>query len=141
MKSAIGQRGRHAGLSTTPFLAANVGGTPARVASMFRRPRTVPHGFSIAFVWLATTGVAIAAPAASKWSLLPQPAEVRLARSGVVKIAALSFSRTKVAMANSAFIAKRSGGGPADSPPAKLLRLCVGETQRDPHPSRCARRC
>ena len=31
--------------------------------------------------------MAIAAPAASTWSLLPQPADVRLARSGVVKIA------------------------------------------------------
>ena len=42
---------------------------------------------AIAFVWLATTGMAIAAPAASTWSLLPQPADVRLAPSGVVKIA------------------------------------------------------
>ena len=87
MKSAIGQRGRHAGLSTTPFLAANVGGKPARVASMFRRPRTVPHGFSIAFVWLAATGMAIAASATSAWSLLPLPADVRAAPSGVVEIA------------------------------------------------------
>jgi hexosaminidase len=31
--------------------------------------------------------MAIAAPAASTWSLLPQPADVRLARSGAVKIA------------------------------------------------------
>ena len=54
---------------------------------MFRRLGTVPAGFAIAFVWLATTGMAIAAPAASTWSLLPQPADVRLAPSGVVKIA------------------------------------------------------
>jgi hypothetical protein len=61
MKSAIGHRGRHAGVSTTPFLAADVGGTPARVALMFRRPGTVQHGLSIAFVWLAATGMAIGA--------------------------------------------------------------------------------
>src|SRR5438445_7906673 len=67
-----------------PFLATI--GTVARVAMMFRRREMVPHGFAIAFVWLATTGMAIAAPAASTWSLLPQPADVRLAPSGVVKI-------------------------------------------------------
>ena len=49
------------------------------------RPGTMPAGFAIAFVWLATTGMAIEAPA-STWSLLPQPADVRLAPSGVVKI-------------------------------------------------------
>jgi hexosaminidase len=69
-----------------PFLAANVGGTPTRVALMFRRPEMVPHGFAVAFVWLATTGMASVAPAAPTWSLLPQPADVRLAPSGVVKI-------------------------------------------------------
>ncbi|HWX32916.1 MAG TPA: family 20 glycosylhydrolase [Steroidobacteraceae bacterium] len=48
----------------------------------------VRHGFAIAVVWFATVGVAIAAPTASTtWSLLPQPVHVRLARSGVVKIA------------------------------------------------------
>jgi len=41
----------------------------------------------IAVVWLTTTEMATAAPAVSTWSLLPQPADVRLARSGVVKIA------------------------------------------------------
>jgi len=87
MKSAIGHRGRHAGISTTPFLAADVGGTPARVALMFRRPGTVQHGLSIAFVWLAATGMAIAASATSTWSLLPLPADVRPAPSGVVEIA------------------------------------------------------
>jgi hexosaminidase len=40
----------------------------------------------MAFLWLATTGAAISAPAASAWSLLPQPAAARLAPSGVVKI-------------------------------------------------------
>src|ERR1700730_2192447 len=87
MKSAIGQRGRHVGLSTSPFLAANVRGKPSRVASMSRRRRTVPHGFSIAFMWLAATGMAIAASATSAWSLLPLPADVRAAPSGVVEIA------------------------------------------------------
>ena len=47
----------------------------------------LPRGFATAVAWLATTGIAIAAPAASTWSLLPQPADVRLAPSGVVKIA------------------------------------------------------
>ena len=44
----------------------------------------------MASVWLATclaaTGLATAAPATPAWSLLPQPANVRLAGSGVVKI-------------------------------------------------------
>ena len=42
---------------------------------------------AIALVWLTTTPMATAAGAASSWSLLPQPADVRLAPSGVVKIA------------------------------------------------------
>ena len=91
---AIGHRGRQAGVSRTPFLAADVDGTPARrVASKFRRPGAVRNPntgktlTAIAVVWLATMGMAIAAPAASTWSLLPQPAAVRLARSGAVKIA------------------------------------------------------
>jgi len=54
---------------------------------MERRPGRVPHGFAITVAWVATTAVAIAAPAASTWSLLPEPAGVRPARSGVVKIA------------------------------------------------------
>jgi len=83
MKSAIGH---HGGVSTTPFPAADVRGTPAGIAWMFRRPGAVPHGLSIALVWLAATGMAFAAPATSAWSLLPQPAEVRLAPSGVAKI-------------------------------------------------------
>ena len=52
---------------------ADVGGIPARIA--------------IAVLWLAAMGLAVGAPAASVGSLLPQPAEVRLASSGVVKIA------------------------------------------------------
>ena len=69
-----------------PFLATYVGSTPVCVSSVFRRLRTAAAGFAIAFVWLATTGMAIAAPAASTWSLLPRPADVRLAPSGVVTI-------------------------------------------------------
>jgi hexosaminidase len=42
---------------------------------------------ALAVVWLATMGMATAAPAASSWSLLPQPARVRPAGSRVVKIA------------------------------------------------------
>src|SRR5438094_676031 len=45
------------------------------------------HGFAIAIAWLLTMGMAAATPAAPIWSLLPQPADVRLARSGVVKLA------------------------------------------------------
>src|SRR5882757_7303300 len=87
MNAANGHRGRQAGESMAPILATNVDGTPARVAWMFRRLGMVPHGFAVAFVWLATTGMASVAPAVPTWSLLPQPAEVRLAPSGVVKIA------------------------------------------------------
>jgi hexosaminidase len=42
---------------------------------------------AIAVVWLTTTPMATAAGAASTWSLLPQPADARLAPSGVVEIA------------------------------------------------------
>jgi hexosaminidase len=45
------------------------------------------HGFATVVVWQATAGMVIAAPATSAWSLLPQPADVRPAPSGVVKIA------------------------------------------------------
>jgi hexosaminidase len=70
-----------------PFLATYVGSTPVCVSSVFRRLRTAAAAFAIAFVWLGTTGTAIAAPEASTWSLLPQPADMRLAPSGLVKIA------------------------------------------------------
>ena len=63
----------------------DVGRPPAGVASMFPRLGTV-HCWATACVWLATAGMAIAAPAASTWSLLPQAADVRLARAGVMKI-------------------------------------------------------
>jgi hexosaminidase len=42
---------------------------------------------AIALVWLTTMPMATAAGAGSSWSLLPQPADLRLASSGVVKIA------------------------------------------------------
>ena len=63
----------------------DVGRPPAGVASMFPRLGTV-QCCATACVWLATAGMAIAAPAASTWSLLPQAADVRLARTGVMKI-------------------------------------------------------
>jgi len=69
----------------TPFLGAI--GMRAYVPSVFRRPGAMAAGLAIAYVWLASTGMASGAPAASTWSLLPQPADVRLAPSGVVKIA------------------------------------------------------
>lgn len=65
---------------------ADAGGMPACVPSVSRRRGIVSAGCSNALMWLATTGMAIAAPAASTWSLLPQPADARLAPSGVVTI-------------------------------------------------------
>ena len=85
MNGVVGHQGRQAG-GTTTLLMVGVGGPRAGVASMFPRLGTV-HGCATACVWLATTGMAISAPAASTWSLLPQPADVRLARSGVATIA------------------------------------------------------
>jgi hexosaminidase len=49
--------------------------------------RRAAAGIAMAVVWVTASGVADAAPAASSLSLLPQPAEVHLAPSGVVKIA------------------------------------------------------
>lgn len=51
---------------------------------MCNAPKKTAIGFVL--VWLATTGMATAAPAASLGSLLPQPARLRHAGSGVVKI-------------------------------------------------------
>ena len=87
MNGAIGHRGRHVAGWRALFPAPDGVGEPIRVPSVFRRRGTVQGGFSIAFLGFATAGLAAAAPAASKWSLLPQPADVRLAPSGVVKIA------------------------------------------------------
>jgi hexosaminidase len=42
---------------------------------------------ALAFMWLATTGMVCAAPAASAWPLLPQPASARLTGPDVVTIA------------------------------------------------------
>ena len=86
MSGAIGHQGRRVASSRTLFPAPDVGDMPVCVRSVFRRRGTVPAGFSIGFLCLATTGMAIAAPAASTVSLLPEPAAVRLAPSGVVKI-------------------------------------------------------
>src|SRR5256885_1180394 len=86
MNGAIGHRGRQVAGSRTLVPAPDAVGMPVCVPSVFRRRGTVPAGFSNALLWLATTGMAIAAPAASTWSLLPQPVDARLAPSGVVKI-------------------------------------------------------
>ena len=86
MNVEIAHRGRQVGVTTMPFLVADVVGRLVRFASMFRWSGTVPHGLAIAFVWLTATGMATAAPAASAWLLLPQPADVHLAPSGVLKI-------------------------------------------------------
>jgi hexosaminidase len=71
IKAAIGHRGREAGVSTTSFLTADVGGMLV--------------GFAI--VCLATARMAAAAPAPSAWSLLPQPAYAHLAGPRAAKIA------------------------------------------------------
>ncbi len=61
-------------MASIPILLADVVKTRAR-------------GAAFTAVWLATTGMAIAAPAASTWALLPQPARARLSGPRVVKIA------------------------------------------------------
>src|SRR6185437_430149 len=96
MDGAIDHRGRQERVLPTPFWPRNVGRKPARIASTSQRPGSLrsPNAAKVlatmASVWLATclaaTGLATAAPATPAWSLLPQPANVRLAGSGVVKI-------------------------------------------------------
>jgi len=84
MNGVVGHEGRPSEVTTTPFMV-DVGRPPAGVASMFPRLGTV-QCCATACVWLATAGMAVAAPAASTWALLPQAADVRLARTGVMKI-------------------------------------------------------
>jgi hexosaminidase len=98
-------------------LAAGVGGTPARIALVLRRPGTFPHGFAIAFVWLAIAGLVTPAPAASTWALLPQPADVRLALSGVVKIS------------DGALVAVRGADGQQVQPIADRFMQLVANTR------------
>src|ERR1700742_1172924 len=100
------------GVSRTSFVAADVDGThvcatatriaparaassrgafthftPAHVTPVFRRRLwTTLRGFATGAVWLVISRLTTAAPIAA-WSLLPQPAHVRLAPSGMVKIA------------------------------------------------------
>ncbi|HWW79097.1 MAG TPA: family 20 glycosylhydrolase [Steroidobacteraceae bacterium] len=57
------------------------------MAFAFALVRLATTGIAVALVWLATIGIVVAAPTTSTWSLLPQPADARLAGSGVVKIA------------------------------------------------------
>src|SRR5690242_2310105 len=83
MSGAIGHRVRP--VMASMFPARPAGGAPFWVSSALRRRGAVPAG--LALLWLATTGMESAAGAESPWSLLPQPADVRLAPSGVVKIA------------------------------------------------------
>ncbi|MFZ0552798.1 MAG: family 20 glycosylhydrolase [Steroidobacteraceae bacterium] len=95
MNAAISHRGRQAGVSTTPSLAGDVRRTLARLALIHvlsdavrqRSPNTCKTLATVALLWLAMTGIAPAAPTASTWSLLPQPAHVHLVGSSVVKIA------------------------------------------------------
>src|SRR2546421_9617869 len=118
MNGAIGHRGRQVAGSRTLVPAPDAGGMPVCVPSVFRRRGTVPAGFSNALLWLATTGMAIAAPAASTWSLLPQPVDARLAPSGVVKIV------------DGALVAVRGAGRPrVQAPVGRVLEL-GGNTRR-----------
>jgi hexosaminidase len=48
--------------------------------------KTLAPRAAFAAVWLATTGIAIAAPTAPTWSLLPQPARARLSGPRVLKM-------------------------------------------------------
>jgi hexosaminidase len=66
--------------------AVGVRARPARVASLFRRSRTVLRGIAAALLWQVTMGMTTAAAANPAWSLLPQPTDVHLAPSGMVKI-------------------------------------------------------
>lgn len=78
------------GAGATLFLAADVRGIQARVASSFRRLLSPNVGKSmvvIAVMFVMTAASAIAGPAASPWSLLPEPVEAHVASSGVVKVA------------------------------------------------------
>ena len=79
------------GVSAGQICAAGVGGTIPRPAVLFRGSAGRNAGRGLAaialLVWLASMGGAIAAPAASIGSLLPQPVAVRLTGSGVIKIA------------------------------------------------------
>ena len=71
MNSAIGHRGRQTGGPEVKQRSPNIG-----------------KGFvALIVVWLGARGIATAAPTASAWSLLPQPARARLAGSRVLKIA------------------------------------------------------
>ena len=72
--------------SNALFPAPDGGRTSVYVASGFCQRGPVRLGFSIAFACLAITGMPIAVPAVSTWSLLPQPADVRLAPPGVATI-------------------------------------------------------
>ena len=92
-------------------------GMPAYVPSVFRRPGTVPAVLAIAVLGLATKGMALAAPVASTWSLLPQPAEVRFAPSGVAKIA------------DGALVAVRSADRQQVQPIADRFMQLVGSTR------------
>ena len=60
---------------------------PVRGASMLRRAGAVSVGFPMVALWLATTGMATATPAAPALRfLLPAPTHIRLASSGIVAI-------------------------------------------------------
>src|SRR5438105_3218401 len=82
MSADVGHGGR--GGQSSPFVA-EVDRTSAPFGWVC--PRTVLCGLAIGLGGLTFTARAMATPAASPWSLLPQPIEVRPAPSGVVKIA------------------------------------------------------
>src|SRR3569833_1330543 len=48
---------------------------------------TTPFAAAVAFMWLVITTPAMAAPAASTWSLQPQPVEAHITGSNAARIA------------------------------------------------------
>src|SRR5689334_21131925 len=83
MSGAIGHRVRP--VMASMFPARPAGGAPFWVSSALRRRGAVPARPTLRRV--ATLDMDSASGAESPWSLLPQPAYVRLAHSSVVKIA------------------------------------------------------
>ncbi|HSY45527.1 MAG TPA: family 20 glycosylhydrolase [Steroidobacteraceae bacterium] len=87
MNGAIGHWGRQTEAVRALSSAGAAEHVPVRVASMLRRAGAVSVGFPMVALWLATTGMATATPAAPALRfLLPAPTHIRLASSGIVAI-------------------------------------------------------
>ena len=105
--------------------------------SYLARPGFFRH---LAKVWLATTGIAVAAPATTAppaWSLMPQPARMRPAASGSIKVA--DGAEVAVHGAGLQSIADRFAQRVADTRGLHLRRASVGSAhpaitfEVDPH--------